>query len=861
MRVYRLLLRLLPASFRVEYGGEMRAIFRRRLREASGVLAHAALWVEAVADVAETALRAHLDLLRQDLRYASRALRRSPTFALTVVVVSGLGVGATTAAFSITDHVLVRPLPFPEPGRLVKLWQNESFRGYSWFEVSPPNYRDWKRMATVFEGMAAYVPLSANLVGQGAPQRLEGASVTPDLFSVLARRALLGRALNEEEGRVGAAGAIVLSHGLWQNLFGGDPGVVGRSVVLDDAPCTIVGVMPADFQFPSRETQLWKALQVDAPNLQERDNNYFKVVARLRPGVSVDQARAEMKTIAGRLEREYPSENAHNGATVNRLRDEVPTQARMLLLALALASLCLLLIACTNLASLLLARATARRRELAVRTALGAGRERLVRQLLTESLVLAAGGGVLGVLLAIAGTPLVARLVPTSLPISATPAADFRVLGLAAVLTLLTGIGFGVAPAVRACGRAQADGLREGPRAGGLRESARSALVLAEVAVSVVLLVSAGLLVRALLRVRAVDPGFRADGVLTLRTTLPLPRYEATGRRHRFYERVLSDVGALPGVSGAAYISFLPMVMRGGVWPVVVPGVTQDATKARLASLRYVTPGFFETLGIPLHRGRDVSDADAQESLPVAVVSRSFAERYWPGEDPLGRRFQFAFQQRTVVGVVGDIRVRGLERSSEPQVYLPDQQVPDGGIIAYTPKDLVVRARDAASLVPSLRKIVARADPEQPISDVQMLSEIVEADTAPRSVQVRVLGAFALLAVLLAGVGIHGLLAYTVSSRAREIGVRMALGAASRDVLRLVLGNGVRLALGGVALGLALAWAAGRTLEALLAGVSPHDGATYIIAIAVVLVMALLGSLLPTLRALRVDPVAVMRVE
>jgi predicted permease len=863
MAGYRLLLRLLPASFRAEYGGEMSAIFARRRRQASGSLARLALWAETVADVLATALHVHLDLLRQDLRFAGRSLRRSPGFATTAVLVAALGMGATTVAFSIADHVLVRPLPFPEAGRLVKLWQNQSFRGYSWFEVSPPNYRDWKRMATCFEGMAAYVPLSTNLVGEGEPQRLEAAKVTPDLFAVLEKRALLGRTLDGDDGRTGAAGVLVLSYALWQGVFGADPGVVGQSVILDDTPHTIVGVMPADFRFPSRDTELWTALQVDSPNLQDRDDHYFKVIARLRPGVSVDQARAEMATIAARLERAYPNENAHNGATVHRLRDEVPSQTRMLLVALALGALCLLLIACTNLGSLLLARALTRRREIALRAALGAGRERLVRQLLTESLVLAGLGGVLGTLLATAGTPLVARLVPTSLPISAAPSADARVFVFAAVLTLLTGIGFGVLPARRAFGDAQSGGLREGPRAGtgGPGEKLRSALVIVEMAVSVVLLVSSGLLVRALLRVQATDPGFRSADVLTLRTTLPLPRYAETARRHQFYERVLSEVRALPGVSDAAYISFLPMVMRGGVWPVVVPGSGEDPSRARMASLRYVTPGFFRTLGIPLRTGRDVSDADMQQSLPVAVVSRSFAERYWPGEDPLGHRFQFAFQERTVVGVVGDVRVRGLERPSEPQVYLPDQQVPDDSIIGYTPRDLVVHAREPASLVPAIRKIVARTDPEQPISDVRMLSQIVEEDTAPRAVQVRVLGAFAALAVLLAGVGLHGLLAYSVSSRAQEIGVRVALGARSSDVLGLVLARAARLAAAGVILGLVLAWGAGRALGALLAGVSPHDATTFGATLAVVLLATLLGSLLPAARALRVDPLAVLRAE
>jgi putative ABC transport system permease protein len=864
MRVYRALLHLFPSSFRIEYGEEMCAILARRRREATGPLAVLALWVGALLDVLANAVRVHVDVFRQDLRYTARTLGRAPGFTVTAILVAALGVGATTATFSITDHVLIRPLPFAEPERLVKLWEDDSLHGYGRTELSPANYRDWKRMSTSFETMAAYHGLSVNLVGEGDPERLDGASVTADLLRLLGARPALGRAFIAADDQEGAPGTLLLSHGLWRRRFGGDPGVLGRKVILDDAPYTIIGVMPRDFHFPSRTAELWTATRFAAQSFEDRTDRYLSGVARLDRGVSLEQARAEMRLVTAQLEREHPKENAGMRATVSRLRDEVSPQARLLLAALFGAALGVLLIACTNLASLLLARALFRRRELAVRTALGAGRERLVRQLLTESLILAACGGALGVALAAAATPLVARLVPTSLPIAETPAVDLRVLLFAALTTCLTGIGFGVVPALRACGDPDASGLREGSRGGvgGRRERLRSALVVAEVTISVVLLVSSGLLIRALGRLQGVDPGFRADGVLTLRTALPWPKYEKTQRRAQFYVQVLADVRSLPGVSNAAYISFLPMAMRGGIWPVEVPGQPKAPSEASTVSLRFVTPGFFAALGIPVRQGRDVSESDTRESPFVAVVSESFARRYWPAEDPRGRRFQVASQDRTVVGVVGDVRVRGLEGTSEPQVYLPYQQVPDGDLVGYTPKDLVVRSSvHPGLLLPAIRRVIAKADPQQPISDVRTLSDIVEAETTPRSVQVRVLGAFAAIAVLLASIGIHGLLAFAVSNRAQEIGVRLALGARPRDILTLVLRQGLLLAGAGVVAGVALAYAAGRTLEALLAGVSPRDATTFLVAAALALVMTLAGSLVPALRAVRVDPLSAIRAE
>ncbi len=861
MRVYRALLRLYPASFRTEYADEMCAVFARHRHAAAGPAALAGLWLGALADTLANAARVHMDLLRQDLRFAARMLRRTPGFALTAVVVVALGIGATTAAFAVADHVLLRPLPFPDPGRLVKLWEDQSFRGYSRMELSPPTYDDWRRQSRSFESMAAYVASPGNMVGVGTPVRLEGARVGVDLFRTLGVGAVLGRALTAEDGRGDALRAVVLSDDAWRTVFAGDRGVLGRTVVIDGRPCTVVGVMPRGFAFPTRDTQFWTALRFEPDELGDRNNNFLRVVARLKDGVSIDQARAELHVIAARLARQYP-EDANTSATVVGLRDEVSQQPRLLLAALVAASACLLLIACTNLANLMLARALARRKEMAIRAALGAGLDRLLRQMLTESLVLAAVGGSLGLLLAIAAVPLVARLVPTVLPITGTPPVDARLLTFAVLLSVLTGLAFGAVPALRACRAPGVDGLREGARSGPGRhtERVRGVLVVAQVAASVVLIVAAGLLARALLRVESVDPGFHAGNVLTLRTTLPLPRYQATARRAGFYRSVLDEIRALPGVRGAAYTSFLPMTMRGGIWPVTVDGRPEDPGAPSTASLRLVTPGFFATLGIPLVHGRDVTPADTLEAPPVAVVSESFVREHWPGQDPIGRIMNIGLRDRTVVGVVGNVRVRGLERESEPQVYMPAGQVPDGGLVFYIPQDLAISlATDAGIVLPAVRRVIAKADPDLPISNVRMLSDIVDLDTAPRAMQVRVLGTFAALAFALAAVGLHGLLAFSVSTRAREIGVRMALGATAGSVLRMVLGQALVLAAVGTAAGAALALAAGRSMQSLLAGVSPWDTPTFTAAAALMLGMTLAGALTPAIRAVRIDPVAAIR--
>jgi predicted permease len=545
-----------------------------------------------------------------------------------------------------------------------------------------------------------------------------------------------------------------------------------------------------------------------------------------------------------------------------------------MLVTLVAASLCMLLIACANLANLLVARALTRDKELAVRAAIGANRDRLARQMLTESAVLAAAGGALGLAIAAGAVPLLARLVPNILPVASTPSLDLRMLALAAFVTLGTGIGFGLLPAWRTGRSLDSGALRHGARTGAPRatERVRTALVVVEVMASVVLLVVSGLLVRAMWRVQDVDPGFRSENVLTLRTVLPTPRYGPTARRQQFYDRVTSEVAALPGVERAAYISYLPMTMRGGIWPVVlnISGLSEqalqswspDPSEKRTASLRFVTPGVFEALGVALIRGRAIGPEDTAASPRVAVVSASFARQFWPDRDPIGQTFFMAFDLRTVVGVVGDVRVRGLEQQSEPQTYMPATQMRDNALIGYAPKDLIVRASvPVTTLTGAVRDVIARADPDVPIADVQLLSDVVDADTAPRRAQVRVLAAFTALAFGLAGIGLHGLLAFAVSSRTREIGLRMALGARRGEILRMVLKRGLALSLTGIGAGLVLAVGAGRWLQSLLAGVSPTDPQTFGAALALVLLMALTGSLLPALRAVRIDPVVAIRDE
>ncbi len=859
--MYRALLRLYPKSFRGEYEGEMCAVFSQRLRDASG-FELVALWIETLFDVVFNAARVHLDILAQDLRYCGRTLRQSPGYALTVVGIAGLGIGATTAAYSITNHVLLRPLPFPDAGRLVTVWEKEPH--YSRGELSPANYRDWKAQSKSFEAFGAYASLSVNLAGEGEPERLTGSVVTPDVLPLIGVRPVIGRWFTVQDDEQGAPGTVILSYPLWQARFGGSASVLGKKILLDGEPCIVIGVMPADFAFPRRENQIWVAIRFHDDWFldQDRTNTFLIGAGKLRAGVTLEQANSELRLIAAQIERQYPKELKNISAAVYDLHDSISPQSKALLMALAGASLCVLLIACTNLANLLLARALARRKELAVRSAMGAGRERLVRQLLTESLLLATAGGALGMLIAVTATPLFAKLVPTNLPVVALPSADWQVLSFGAVATILTGLAFGVFPALRATGSAD---LREGSRSGvgGNKERLRGALVVAEIAASMVLLVTSGLLIRAMMRIQDTDPGFRADHVLTLTTPVTGSRYEKTVTRVAFYKRVLDDVRALPGVESAAYISTLPMVWRGGIWTITINGQQPVDPSSQRASMRFVSPDFFKTLSIPLRLGRDVAESDVLTSPLVAVVSQSFAKQYWPDENPLGKRFNCAMADRMVIGVVGNVRVRGLEQSSEPQVYLPYRQVQDGWFAGYIPLDLAIRTlrSDPLQIAPAVRRIVASAEPQLPVTNVRPLTEIVAGETASRRAQLVVLGGFAGIAFLLAAIGIHGLLSYAVSQRTQEIGVRMALGATRANILQLIVGDAFLLAIFGILAGAAVAYGAGLELQSLLAGLSPKDLDAFSAGILLSLIMTIAGSLVPAIRAVRVDPATALRAE
>jgi predicted permease len=864
MRYYRALLHFYPRSFRIEYESELLSVIadRRAMATATGRIGLA--W-ETTLDTFANAIRIHLDILRQDLKYSVRALRRSPAFSITAVLLTALGIGATTAAFAIADHVLVRPLPFREPDRLFRFQGSDRVEG-GWNDLSPGNFRDLVARSASIEAAAVYTGRSANLVGHGAPVRLEGQGTSGNLFEVLGVRAAVGRAFTTEDQRDGAPDVMVLSNAAWRTHFGGDPSVIGQSLTLDGRPYAVVGVMPDTFMFPDRRTEFWSVLKLAPEAYQDRSDTFLFTVARLRPGRTIAEADAELDTICLDLERQFPSENERLAVRADTLRAFQTTPAQRTLLAgMAGAAICLLLIATTNLASLLLSRGLSRVREIAVRAAIGAGRERLLRQMMTESMVIAVAGGALGVAIAAGAIPLLTRLVPTTLPLSESPAIDARFLALATAMTMLTALAFGVFPARRAAAGADPAALRESGRVGSSRrtEALRSGLVASQVALSVVLLVSVGLLSRALWRVSATDAGFKAGGVLTMRTALPWPAYSTVARRQAFYDRVLAETRALPGVRSAAFITGLPMVMTGGIWGAIPEAPFEPLDDPIGASTRFVTSGFFDTLSIPLKEGRDIAVTDTRDSTAVAVVSEGFVRQAWPGSSGIGRRFTSAVYTGvtfTIAGVVGDIRVRGLERRSEPQIYFAAAQAPDNAFIAYPPKELLVRADvPPASLLPSIRQIVQRADPEQPISNVRMLEEIVGDQIAPRAVQARVLGAFAAVAMLLAAIGLYGLLAFAVSRRMREIGLRMALGATPQSMIGLVMRRGAVLALAGLAAGVAAAYGAGRWMETLLAGVSPADPAVFASAIGLTLLLTLAGTLLPALRAARISPLEATR--
>ncbi len=855
MRLYRLLLRLYPSSFSADYHDELSDVFEERMRGAGALR----VFFAAIADVVPNAIAAQWEVFVYDFRFAVRSLLRTPGFALTALLVAALGIGANTVAFSLADFVLFRPLPFARADRLVKIWEKPP-NGYR-NEMSPSNYRDFMAAARSFSATAAYTFGAANLTDLGEPRRIELSMANPEFFPLLGVRPMIGRAFTRED--VKTTNPVLLSYGLWQAQFGADRTIAGRTVRLDGKPYTIVGVMPQSFQFPTRDVEAWTPLIFTPDNFEDRGDTYLQVIARLRDGVTVDKARAELEVVAKAFERKFPKENEGLGIWLLDLRGETTQKSRMLVLALCGAAMCILLLSCANLASLFLARGTHRARELAVRSALGAGRQRIVRQLLTESFVVATAGGIAGVLAAAAAVPLFAKLVPSTLPVAEYPSIDLRVLAMAAGFVLLTGLAFGVLPALRVARGNDFDSLRAGARSGGGRtQRLRAALVIVEIVASLVLMVSSGLLLRAVWNIQSTRPGFVAQNVLVVQTALPLPKYEKVEPRAKFFTEVLAEVRALPGVKGAAYITGLPMQMRGMIQSVGVDGREARRDGEDDVSMRFASPQFFTTMQIPMSRGRDLQDTDDKNHPYVAIVSESFVTSHWKGLDPIGRRIKIAGKDRTVVGVVGDVRVRGLEGSSEPQAYLAYRQVDDGSYIGYVPKQLVVRTTGKPDLlVEPIRRIVQRADPQQPLSNIRTMAAILSNDTAARVTQVRLLGALALIALLIAGIGIHGLLTYSVSRRLPEFGVRRALGAQVSGIVALVVREGVVLAGAGIVIGALLAYGAARSMAALLAGIRPADPLTFTAAAVLCFATVVAGCARAAMRAAQADPARALRVE
>ena len=799
-----------------------------------------------------------MDSLVSDLRYGLRLLRKSPGFAFVTILTLALGIGANTAIYSVVDAVLVRPLPYSDPERLVMVWEDASDISFPRNTPAPGNFASWKEMNRVFTDIAATRGASAILSLDGPPEQILGRRVTANFFSVLGVEPAIGRTFTEDEDRRGAA-VTVISHGLWQRRYAGNPNVIGSELMMNGSRRTIIGVMPRGFVFRSRDNDFWSPMQFTPAESATRTSHFLNVVARLSPGISLDRAREDMRDVASRLAAEFPNSNARVGAVVIPLKEDVLGDRGLQLVVLMAAAGCVLLIACANIAGLLLSRAMARRNELAVRSALGATNGRLARQMVVEALILALSGGAFGVLLVPVGTTVLAAMVPDGVVPSAASALDVRLLGFGLALAVVTGLLFSIVPAGQSARASINQTLQQGGRTKiGGRSIARDLLVVAQVATALVLLVAAGLLVRTLEHLRSIDLGFKPDRLLTMRTTLPMPKYQDPTARLAFYERVVSEVRALPGVEGAAYVNTLPFQSAGNTASysiegrVVAPG--QDSL------YRVGTADYLKTLDVELVEGRLLQASDDRDAPPIVVINETFARAYWPDDSPLGHRVQFGPTQpwRTIVGVVRDVRERGYELVMKPGSYVPYAQI----LTSWFPENLVVRTTgDPASIAQAVRRVVSGVDPDQPVAAVRTMQTVVDLDVADRNDQTRLVGGFAVLALLLASIGLYGVLSYGVTQRAREIGLRMALGASAGSVTRLVIGRGLGLTAIGLALGLALAALVTRTLGTLLYGVGAFDPATFLSVIALLAVVSLAACSVPALRAARVDPMDVLRRE
>lgn len=812
-----------------------------------------------------------MDQVIKDIRYGLRGLWKRPGFTAVAVITLALGIGANAAIFSVVNAVLLRPLQFQDPERLVIVWEDAAFAGFPHNTPAPANYVDWKTQTQSFEDMAATHESSLNLTGDGEPQRVATRRVTANFFPLLGVQPLMGRGFLPEEDRPQANKVAVLSYSLWQGRYGGDRNILNRTILLDGEKHTVVGVMPSGFQWIHTEEQLWVPLALDAEELANRSGHYLTVVARLKPGVGMDQAQADVKALMSRIAQDHPKETMDGrlGAVVMPLHEQLAGEARRPLLVLLVAVGFVLLIACANIASLLLARAAGRRREMAVRSALGASRLHIVRQLLTESLLLSTFGGVAGLLLAIWSFGFFEKLIPEGMKQSTVLKLDGSILLFALLTSVVTGLVFGLIPALQSSRVDLNESLKQsGGRSGGAGASTRlrSGIIVFEVSLSLVLLVGAVLLIQTLFQLFNQYSVLAPEKVLTLRTVLPLSKYEDPSKRTAFYQNVLQRVETIPGVVSAGYTTSVPLMWKGGATTFSVEGVKDPIPGLSYdANHRQVSENYLQTMGIPLRQGRYFSAHDNERSMPVTIVNETMAREFWPNVDPVGRRFKIGAPEDdtpwlTIVGVVGDVRQMGIDVPVKAESYFPYRQASE--FEWFIPRDLALRTKgDPASLVGAVREAVRAADPDQPISNIATMEEVLGQEAAQRRLGMILLTAFAVLALLLASLGIYGVLAYFVVQHRNEIGLRLALGATPAKILLLVLRKGMALTLLGVAIGLAASFVLTRLMTSLLFGVKAVDPLTFAMVPLLLAVVALLACWIPARRAAKVDPMVALRYE
>jgi len=801
--------------------------------------------------------------LIQDIRYSLRGLLRQPAFAIVAVISLALGIGANTAIFSLVNAVLLKPLTFADADRLAVIWEANPARDVTQDEVAVGNYVDWKAQNSVFDEMAAVGFRSFNITGDGEPEKVLANAATQNFFSLLGVTPALGRNFLPDEEKADGSKVMILSYGLWQRRYGGDPDILGKHITLNGEKHTVVGVMPANFRFLHNLTALWIPAGFRPEELTQRDGQNLTVIGRLKPGMTFAQAQADIGNITQRIAKDNPNEmSPMTTANVVPISEQVKGQSRRPLLMLMVAVCLVLLIACANTANLLLSRASSRRKEIAVRSAVGATRRRIVRQLLTESLILSFLAGGVGLMVAAFSFEFLKSLMPPGL-VAGTLKLEPRALVFALFVSVTTGIIFGLVPALQASrvdlNEVLKSGGRSGLASGGGR--LRGALVITEVALALVLLVGAGLLIQTLSNLREQYSILQPENLLTARTVLQ-GQYQEPSKRWAFYDDVLARISNLPGVVSAGYTTSVPLQWPGGSNGFILDGPPPPPNLAANALHRQVSPGYFETIGIPLREGRYLDQRDDQNGQKVMLVNQTMAAKYWPQQSAVGKRIKFGDDAPwiTIVGVVADVRQMGMDQPVKQEMYLPFKQVE--GFHFYKPRDLVIRTEgDPQQLVAAMRREIHAVDPNQPVSNIATLDETFDQGTQRRRVGMTLLVAFALLALLLAVIGIYAVLAFFVTQHRPEIGVRVALGAQKRDILGLIFKKGMALALAGVVIGIAGAMAITRLMASLLFGVTPVDALTFAAVSICVLAVALLACYIPARRATKVDPLIALRYE